>query len=106
MPIKPLNWRRTNKMYHFFFYVAVLFPFLLVSQNTATTKVSDPLVGQWRYLSSTGGFTGKGVGWDASKKITIQFTKTGCFKKTEKGKKEQKDKYKLVAGTSIRNAEE
>lgn len=60
--------------------------FFILSGSKPKPKIDAVLVGKWKYLSSTGGITGKGAGWDEKSTILFEFKKKGTFKKIENKK--------------------
>jgi len=55
----------------------------------------SPLLGKWKFIESSGGFTGIGAGWSVDNNIIIEFRKNGVFLHYEKGRIRQKDRYRI-----------
>lgn len=67
--------------------------FFIVSGSKPKTKVDPALIGKWKYLSSSGGITGRGASWDEKSKIIFEFKKKGTFKKIENKKTTASDTF-------------
>lgn len=79
--------------------------FFILSGSKPKTKIDAAIVGQWKYLSSSGGITGRGAGWDEKSKIIFEFKKKGTFKKIENKKTTLIDTYSTESGLTAESAE-
>ena len=77
--------------------------FFILSGSKPKPKIDASLVGKWKFLSSSGGITGRGAGWDDKSMIVFEFKKKGTFKKIENKKTTVTDTFStesVAAGDS------
>jgi hypothetical protein len=67
--------------------------FFILSGSKPKPKIDASLVGKWKYLSSSGGITGRGAGWNETSTIIFEFKKKGTFKKIENKKTTTSDTF-------------
>lgn len=94
---------RCDKMLHMKFRMQAMFlpllmcclmlVFFVLTGSKSKPKIDAALIGKWKYITGSGGFTGKGPGWDATTGIYFEFKKKGNFKKIENKKTTQCDNF-------------
>jgi hypothetical protein len=79
---------------------------LSCAQQLSSKEPVKAIVGKWRFVSSSGGFSGKGVDWKASDKILAEYKKNGNYKLTSSGKLKKQDHFSISKGRGIRSGEQ
>ncbi|MEN9698899.1 MAG: hypothetical protein RLZZ301_97 [Bacteroidota bacterium] len=82
----------------FFTFLSVLL--MGCGKISTPNETSKKLFGKWRYVSSSGGFSGTGVsGYDASD--TYEYTENGTFSHRKGGQLIDQMSFSINTGTSI-----